>query len=579
MARLARRLNDVGMSVEVESMFSPARWRELMSSGGAIRTITKLASLVGFPLEAALSSLFSQHEALVPTTNPFLLPAAVLLSAPFHSQQVVPLVYDLYPDALEAKGTIEEHDLSSRVLAAINEWVFRHADGIVFIGQRMAEHAIERYGEPARYTVIETGADAREFEELLEAGIDPENEIEQWAATKSVLVSYVGNMGDMHDWETLARTIRRCAQDEEQDGIGFLICASGGGAAELEETCRDVDSSTVRFIEPLGDRAWARVMALTDASVVTLKPAARRTCIPSKAFSAMAAQTALLIIAPRDSDLAELVSTHDCGVRIPPGDVDAAVEQLAEWRRDRASMEATKKRARRALELHYDVSRLAEHWSDFLHRCSGARSSERSLLYECAKRALDIGTSAALLAATAPLQLAIAAGVLATMGSPVFFRQKRPGRGGRPFEMLKFRTMRESTETSCGPESDAERITRLGRLLRSSSLDELPTLLNVLKGDMSLVGPRPLLMRYLNRYDEHQKRRHEVKPGVTGWAQVNGRNALSWEEKFDHDVWYVDHRSLVLDLKILFCTLGKVIDREGISRDGHATMPEFFGSE
>lgn len=163
------------------------------------------------------------------------------------------------------------------------------------------------------------------------------------------------------------------------------------------------------------------------------------------------------------------------------------------------------------------------------------------------------------------------------MGSPVLFRQCRPGRFGRPFYMIKFRTMRDATDAAGRPLPDGERLTAFGRFLRSSSLDELPELWNVLKGDMSLVGPRPLLMEYLPLYSAEQARRHEVRPGVTGWAQVNGRNALTWEEKFRLDVWYVDNRSLWLDLRIIAMTVKKVIRRDGISAAGEATMPKFTG--
>ena len=166
-----------------------------------------------------------------------------------------------------------------------------------------------------------------------------------------------------------------------------------------------------------------------------------------------------------------------------------------------------------------------------------------------------------------------------SLGRPVFFRQLRPGLHGLPFQMIKFRTMTDA----CGPSGqllpDSDRLTPFGRFLRSSSLDELPELWNVLKGDMSLVGPRPLLMEYLPLYSPEQARRHEVRPGITGWAQVNGRNALSWEEKFKLDVWYVDHRSLLLDIKILWLTVRKVLEREGISGDGEVTMSKFTGGK
>jgi lipopolysaccharide/colanic/teichoic acid biosynthesis glycosyltransferase len=168
--------------------------------------------------------------------------------------------------------------------------------------------------------------------------------------------------------------------------------------------------------------------------------------------------------------------------------------------------------------------------------------------------------------------------VRSRLGSPVFFLQVRPGLRGQPFEMVKFRTMHDER----GPEGellpDAARLTSFGRFLRATSLDELPELWNVLKGDMSLVGPRPLLMEYLPLYTPEQARRHEVRPGVTGWAQVNGRNAISWEDKFELDVWYVDHRSLWLDIRILWLTVQKVLVRDGISAAGEATMPRFTGS-
>lgn len=195
------------------------------------------------------------------------------------------------------------------------------------------------------------------------------------------------------------------------------------------------------------------------------------------------------------------------------------------------------------------------------------------------KRFFDIVIAAlALLLLAIPL-LALIWQVRRKLGSPVFFRQTRPGRHGRPFQMVKFRTMTDAK----GPDGrllpDAERLTPFGRFLRSTSLDELPELFNVLKGDMSLVGPRPLLMEYLPLYTPEQSRRHEVHPGITGWAQVNGRNALGWEEKFKLDLWYVDHCSLWLDIKILWLTVRKVLVREGISADGEATMSKFTGSK
>ena len=195
------------------------------------------------------------------------------------------------------------------------------------------------------------------------------------------------------------------------------------------------------------------------------------------------------------------------------------------------------------------------------------------------KRVFDVVVSAIALVALAPVMGLIALAVWRMMGRPVLFRHVRPGLHGKPFVMYKFRTMRDLRDAEGKLLPNEARLTPFGRWLRSTSLDELPELLNVLRGEMSLVGPRPLLMEYLDRYTPEQARRHEVKPGITGWAQIHGRNNLSWDERFKLDVWYVDNWSLWLDVKILWRTLWVVLRREGISAQGHATMPEFRGSQ
>ena len=194
------------------------------------------------------------------------------------------------------------------------------------------------------------------------------------------------------------------------------------------------------------------------------------------------------------------------------------------------------------------------------------------------KRLFDITVSLSALLLLSPLLLLLMFLVRVKIGAAIFFIQIRPGLHGQPFEMIKFRTMTNARAVDGALLSDAERLTRFGRFLRATSLDELPELWNVLKGDMSLIGPRPLLMEYLPLYSHEQARRHEVRPGITGWAQVNGRNAISWEEKFKYDVWYVENQSFWLDMKIIWMTIKKVIAREGISADGKATMPKFTGN-
>jgi len=194
------------------------------------------------------------------------------------------------------------------------------------------------------------------------------------------------------------------------------------------------------------------------------------------------------------------------------------------------------------------------------------------------KRLIDLIFGFLALLVLFPIVGIVAWKIRKNLGSPVLFKQVRPGKDGKPFEMVKFRTMRDAVDAHGNPLPDSERLTPFGNWLRSTSLDELPELWNVLKGDMSLVGPRPLLMEYLSLYNSEQYRRHEVRPGVTGWAQVNGRNAISWEEKFKLDVWYVNNQSFWLDIKILWLTVKKVLVRDGISAEGEATMSKFTGT-
>lgn len=204
---------------------------------------------------------------------------------------------------------------------------------------------------------------------------------------------------------------------------------------------------------------------------------------------------------------------------------------------------------------------------------------DASLPGQMMKRSMDVLISAVALCVLSPVMIVIGFLVWLKMGWPPFFSQQRPGLGGRPFTMYKFRTMNAKADRFGRLLPDAKRLEPFGRFLRATSLDELPELWNVLKGEMSLVGPRPLLMEYLSLYSTEQARRHEVRPGITGWAQVNGRNALSWDEKFALDVWYVDNQSIALDLHILWKTLMAVFRRDGISAAGHETMPRFEGSD
>lgn len=267
------------------------------------------------------------------------------------------------------------------------------------------------------------------------------------------------------------------------------------------------------------------------------------------------------------------------GTLVPPGDVAGLTETLLTYLRDPNLVRSHGEAARKRAVADFRHEKVWAHWvrlyRDHLREDLSRPPDPRYPGWLA--RALDLVLTVPLVVLTAPLLAVVAGLVRWRLGSPVLFRQKRPGKDGEPFTLLKLRTMREACDERGDPLPDELRLTRLGRWLRATSLDELPTLWNVLRGDMRLVGPRPLLMEYLPLYSPRQARRHEVRPGITGWAQVRGRNALSWEDKFRLDTWYVDNRSLALDLRILALTAWKVLSRQGIRAEGHATMPKFEG--
>ncbi len=575
MERLARALTALGVEAQVLEGFSDRRWRELMASGAIGRARARIGSMLVFPFRAIAHGLFRRPSVLVATTNPFYLPLVLIATRPLHWVPVVALVYDVYPDALEVSGVATPAPLA-RIAAGANRFWLSRADAVVFIGPEMAEHVRGRYGSPPCWELIETGASVSEFDTGCAHAADVESELKRWCRGK-VVASYVGNMGQMHDWETVCRAVPRVLADPALARLAFVVAASGAGAETLATQWSGLAPDRVRFEPPLPDPAWARLLSSSSIALVTLKDGASKTSIPSKTFSAMAAGNAVVAVAPAGSDLAAVIARERCGAVVSPGDVDGLVHALRRLALDPEALRVARDRGRGAIAARYDIRVLAGRWLAVLTAAT-TKPRGRRLLMAIVKRALDVGVALAGLVVSAPLLGVVAAAIRVTMGSPVCFRQERPGRGGRPFRIVKFRTMR-STEPGEDPlTSDAMRLSTLGGWLRRTGLDELPTLWNVFCGDMSLVGPRPLLMRYLGRYSTEQARRHEVKPGMTGWAQVNGRNAISWEEKFQYDVWYVDHQSLSLDLRILARTALKVLKREGISAEDHATMPEFMGA-
>lgn len=373
MDRLVDELRAVGAPADVHALYAPERWRALMSAGAFGRLRARLGAFFWFPLRALWASLWQRNSVLVPTTNPFLLPALLVFTRFVHRQPVVPLIYDLFPDVLEASRAAKADGLVSKLLKWSNRRMLERADAVVFIGEHMARHAIARYGEPKQWTVIATGARSAEFVDARIGPNEAESELEHWCSGKTI-VSYVGNMGQVHDWETMAAAIERLMDLPSDLDFGVVIAASGPGQERMLARLAKASSQRVRFEAPLPDRAWARLLRISDVSLVSLKEEARHTSVPSKAFSAMAARNAIVAVAPKDSDLGQLILQDGAGVVVAPGDVPGLTDALIRLLRSRDRLHEMQSTAFHALRTKYDLPKLAERWLEFCARTTGRGS-------------------------------------------------------------------------------------------------------------------------------------------------------------------------------------------------------------
>lgn len=398
------------------------------------------------------------------------------------------------------------------------------------------------------------------------------------------IVAYVGSFGRADHVNMLAKA----AEFLDQEKIRLVFVGEGTEKADIRKYIRQKNLKNVELLEPIPKSDVAAFLSKADACMAYVEDLSVRKKYGmslNKMIDYLAAEKPIIFAGDIPNDV---VAQVECGISVKPGDprlIAEAISQLSLL--EQKQLQEMGRRGRSyVIENHSIpalVDRLETLWSDRqAPNISGTANETKKRnrnVYRPIKRGLDIVGAIFGLAITSPLLIATAILIRLSMGSPVFFRQLRPGLNGRPFAIYKFRTMSDIKDDSGQLLSDKKRLTPVGRFLRAASLDELPEFLNVLIGEMSFVGPRPLLVEYLERYSPEQARRHEVKPGITGWAQINGRNALSWTEKFELDVWYVDNYSFPVDLKILWLTLLGVLKREGISADQHATMPEFTGSE
>lgn len=518
-------------------------------------------------------------------TNPPMLPQVAWL---LHKLRGLPyglLIYDIYPDHLVSIGWLRKRGLLDRLWTSLNRRTMSRAQVVITLGERMAKTLQAQSGDKSpshSIEVIPNWADTDWLRPIPKAENPFACQLDQ---VDKVTVLYSGNMGNTHNVNVIVEAARRV---EHNSQVSFLLIGDGAGRQEIEKQTERYALGNLRLLPYQPWEILPYSLATGDIAVITQAPDSERLSMPSKTYSMLAAGCAVIACTDTDSDLADLVLKNEVGLVCPPQNDAALAEAITTLASDRRFLEACRARARSAALTNYNSQVVFGRYREILALC--IPKIEATNLHEqtqsrgiprmsWCKRALDLALASVALILLSPLIGVIALLVKVKLGSPVLFHQQRPGLRGQPFRLYKFRTMTNSRDAQGNLMPDAERLTPLGSFLRSASLDELPELWNVLAGHMSLVGPRPLLMQYLDRYTPEQARRHEVRPGITGWAQVNGRNALTWEQKFAMDVWYVDHLSLWLDLKIMALTAWKILKREGINQPGEATASEFMGSQ
>ena len=531
----------------------------------------RVVSFLSFMVTSVGAGLQAGPIDLVMGTSPPIFQAlSAWLVAVLRRRRFLLEIRDLWPEFAIDLGV-----LKSPLLIRLSRWVesflYSQADHLLVNSPAYRDYLIQKGVAAEKISLISNGVHPSLF--------DPQSRGEgirdRWGLQGKFVVTYAGALGLANDLPTLldAANLLR-----DQVPIRFLLVGDGKERTRLENMARLRQMTNLLFTGAVSKEEIPEVLAASDACVAILKNIPMfRTTYPNKVFDYMAAGRPTILAI--DGVIRQVMEASGGGVFVPPGDSVSLAGAVRKLKDDPSLAQRMGGSARAHVEEHFDRRQQAEDFEKLIQRVARAGKKKSSQFYRrYGKRLLDLCLSIPALILFSPFLAGMTLLVRICLGSPVFFRQKRPGFKGNPFTILKFRTMADLRDQRGGLLPDWERLTPLGKFLRRSSLDELPELLHVLKGEMSLVGPRPLLMNYLGRYSPEQRRRHELRPGVTGWTQVNGRNGLTWEEKFRLDLWYVDHCSFLLDLKILFRTVKKVFACEGISHPGEATMGEFLGT-
>lgn len=520
-------------------------------------------------LRAGRGNASGPVDAVLGTSPPiFQLPSAWLIAR----LRGVPLlleIRDLWPDFAVEMGVLR-NGLLIRLARGVEHFFYRHHDATIVNSPGFVDHLVANGIDPAQITVIPNGVETRMF--------SPQSDGRTIRALLGLgdafVATYAGSLGRANDLDTV---LRAAAALRDQPHIRFLLIGSGKELPALRARADELELENVVFGGHFPKTQMAEVIAASDVCLATLQNIPLfRTVYPNKVFDYMAAgrPTVLAI----DGAIRRVIEAADGGVFVTPGSDTELAAAVRRYAADPALTRRQGAAARRYVSEHFERADQAAILDQLLRRLDRYRKP-RGIYERWGKRSLDFLLALGVSLMLSPLVLVVYLLVRSQLGSPAVFRQPRAGWRGRIFTVYKFRTMTDGRDAQGNLLPDDQRLTAFGRRLRALSLDELPQLWNILRGDMSLVGPRPLLVRYLTRYSAAQDRRHAVRPGITGWAQVNGRNAIGWDEKFRLDEWYVDHLSFWLDLRILVATVAKVIRRDGIQAEQDVTMPEFMGSE
>lgn len=535
-------------------------------------TLARFKNMLSFAVRVLYDRYFKHIEppdiVIGSSPHPFAAWAAQKMAARWR----VPFVFevrDLWPQSLIELGRISPQHPAVLLLARLERYLYNRAAKIVVLLPG-AHQYIKSVGIDANKVVwIPNGVDFSLYDHVLQS-----------AGNNKFTVMYAGAHGLANGLESVIK----CAEildADYRDKIVFRLVGDGPDKDILRKSALEKHLINVQFDEPIPKWEIPRILMQADAFVVIVKdlPLYKYGISLNKIYDYLASARPVVIGANAFNNPVEEAGA---GFTAPPGDPEKlAMAVLRLYHMTNIEREQMGRNGRKYVQENHDLKSLALKLEEVLLETALNDGSlrKKNSIYPFIKRCIDIMGSGLGLLLMAPVLVVLAVLIRTQMGRPVFFKQVRPGLEGQPFTMYKFRTMTDQRDDEGALLADDLRLTRLGKLLRSASLDEFPELFNVFKGEMSLVGPRPLLLQYLDRYTPEQARRHHVKPGITGWAQVHGRNALKWEEKFMLDIWYVEHCSLWLDIKILVMTLSKVFKREGINAEGRATMPEFIGSD